>query len=76
MVRKGYTSEQIKRSNQGLFQVEFDSLVFLTLVDYNQVCPHSAKDYHLPVPEAILTMITTQQLVQLLEASHSARQLG
>ena len=26
---------------------------------YNQVRPHSAKDYHPPAPEAILTMVTT-----------------
>ncbi len=27
--------------------------------DYNQVRPHSALGYHLPAPEAILTMVTT-----------------
>jgi len=27
--------------------------------EYNQVRPHSAKDYHPPAPEAILTMATT-----------------
>jgi len=27
--------------------------------EYNDICPHSAKGYYPPAPEAILTMATT-----------------
>ena len=36
--------------------------------EYNQIRPHSARNYHPPAPETIITMTTTYELVQLLEA--------
>ena len=39
--------------------------------EYNQVRPHSAKKYRPPAPEAILTMVTTYQVVQLPGAGQS-----
>ena len=31
--------------------------------EYNQVRPHSAKNYRPPAPEAVLTMATMQEVV-------------
>jgi hypothetical protein len=70
MAKKGFTPEQIisklKLSEEYLtaqryivFRVEFDSLVFVSLMDSNHVRLHSSLKYCPPVPEAILTMATT-----------------
>jgi hypothetical protein len=42
-----------------VFQLEFDSLVFLFLEDCNQVRPYSAENYRTPASEAILSAIVT-----------------
>ena len=44
---------------ESLFQVEFDSLVFINLIAYNQVRPHSTLRYRPLLPEAIMAVITT-----------------
>jgi hypothetical protein len=45
-------------------------LIYQWRREYNQVLAHSAKDYHPSAPEAILIMVTTQEVVQLLGAGH------
>ena len=41
--------------------------------EYNQVRPHSARNDRPPAPEAILTMATMQELVQLMGAGQTSR---
>jgi hypothetical protein len=38
--------------------------------EYNQVRPHSSLGYQPPAPEAILTMVTRQQVVSLMGTGH------
>ena len=39
-------------------------------IEYNQLRPYSALGYQPPFPEAILSAITTEQVLSLLEARH------
>ena len=42
-----------KRNTEFVSQVEFDSLVFISLKEYNQARPDSALGFQPPTPEAI-----------------------